>query len=217
MTIAAALIGGLGLGLFMAISVGPTLFAVIQYSMNHSYQAGLAFVLGVSLSDILFVSLANWATPLLQNLHQFGSQLSYLAALLLMGIGVYGFVKKYVPKRPRRELLEIKKKDVIKIGLSGFLINSLNPALIFQWIAAATGLAAESGLTRFVFFGTCLTIVLGIDLLKVLLADKIRKRLTLRKILYLHRTSSVILFTFGVVIFLLTFFHLEMKNPMIHN
>jgi threonine/homoserine/homoserine lactone efflux protein len=56
-----AVLKGLLLGLFMAISVGPTLFAVIKYSLNHSYKAGIAFILGVSLSDIMYVTIANVA------------------------------------------------------------------------------------------------------------------------------------------------------------
>jgi threonine/homoserine/homoserine lactone efflux protein len=56
-----AIIKGVLVGLFMAISVGPTLFAIIKYSLNFSYKAGLAFVLGVSVSDALYVIIANIA------------------------------------------------------------------------------------------------------------------------------------------------------------
>ena len=47
-----AIIKGILVGLFMAISVGPTLFAVIKYSLSYTYRAGLAFVLGLSLIHI---------------------------------------------------------------------------------------------------------------------------------------------------------------------
>src|ERR1035437_10250332 len=63
-----AIIKGILVGLFMAISVGPTLFAVIKYSLNFSYKAGLAFVLGVSVSDIMYVTLANVAASWLEYL-----------------------------------------------------------------------------------------------------------------------------------------------------
>ena len=52
----------------MAISVGPTLFVIIKYSLSYSYKAGLAFVFGVSLSDFIYVALANIAAPLLEGL-----------------------------------------------------------------------------------------------------------------------------------------------------
>ena len=52
-----ALIAGLAFGLFMAISVGPTIFAILKYSISYGWKAGMSFVIGVSLSDIIFVIL----------------------------------------------------------------------------------------------------------------------------------------------------------------
>ena len=51
-SIDSAMLNGLLFGLFLAISVGPTLFALIKYSLHYSYKAGIAFVIGVSVSDI---------------------------------------------------------------------------------------------------------------------------------------------------------------------
>ncbi len=217
MHLSGALLGGLLLGLFMAISVGPTLFAVLRYSLNHSYRAGLAFVLGVSVSDIVFVTVANVATPWLQWLHQFARPLAYTASVLLIGAGLYGTFKKQKPRRPTASILKVSNVQYFKILFSGFLINTLNPALIFQWIIAATSMAAASGLHRFVFFGSCLGLVLGIDVLKVFLADKIRRKLTLRRIMYLQKTSAFMIFIFGAVLLVLTIMKIELKPPNAKN
>ena len=88
------------MGLFMAISVGPTLFAVIRYSMNHSWKSGMAFVLGVSLSDILYVTLANLAAPFLEALHRYEKILAYGGGGILIAIGLHGILAKYRPQRP---------------------------------------------------------------------------------------------------------------------
>jgi threonine/homoserine/homoserine lactone efflux protein len=216
MHLSSALLGGLLLGMFMAISVGPTLFAVLRYSLNHSYKAGLAFVLGVSVSDIIFVTVANVATPWLQWLHQFARPLAYSAAALLIVAGLYGAIKKQKPKKDTEQILKVSSAQYFKIWLSGFLINTLNPALIFQWIVAATGMAAETELYRFVFFGSCLGLVLGIDVLKVFLADKIRRRLTLRRIMILQRISAFMIFAFGVGLLVLTIMNIELAPPNTH-
>ena len=213
MHLSSAVFGGLLLGMFMAISVGPTLFAVLRYSLNHSYRAGLAFVFGVSVSDIIFVTVANVATPWLQWLHQFARPLAYSAAALLIIAGLYGFLKKQKPKRPTEGILRVSGAQYFKIWLSGFFINTLNPALIFQWIVAATGMAAESELYRFVFFGSCLGLVLGIDVLKVFLADNIRRKLTLRRIMYLQKISALCILAFGIGILVLTILNIELKTP----
>ena len=43
---------GLTLGLLLSIAVGPVLFSIIKQSINNGVKGGLAFVIGVSLSDI---------------------------------------------------------------------------------------------------------------------------------------------------------------------
>jgi threonine/homoserine/homoserine lactone efflux protein len=213
MHVSSAVIGGLLLGMFMAISVGPTLFAVLRYSLNHSYKAGLAFVLGVSISDIIFVTVANVATPWLQWLHQFSRSLSYGAAGLLIIVGLIGVIKKHKPTKPTGNIIKVTNAMYFKIFMSGFLINTLNPALIFQWIAAATGMAGETGTYRFLFFGSCLGLVLGIDVLKVFLADNIRRKLTIKRIMLLQKVSAGCILAFGVGLLVLTVMNIELKTP----
>jgi threonine/homoserine/homoserine lactone efflux protein len=203
--------GGILLGLFMAISVGPTLFAVIRYSMNHSWKSGVAFVLGVSVSDIMYVTLANLAAPFLEVLHRYERALAYGGGSILIIIGLRGLLAKYKPQRPSQKLTTIGHGHYIKIFISGFLINTINPGVILNWLTAVTIIAAHGPSYRFVFFATCLAIVLGFDFLKVLLADSIRKRLTLRIVMYLNRISAAILFAFGAIIITLTLMGIELK------
>jgi threonine/homoserine/homoserine lactone efflux protein len=202
MDLIGAVIGGLSLGLFMAISVGPTLFAIIRYSLNHSYKTGLAFVLGVSLSDVLYVTVANLATPWLEMLHRFEKWLAYGGGILLMVIGLLGFLKKYKPVRPKRGIKMVTSGHYLRIFVSGFLINTINPGVVINWLAAAAAVATKGTLFRIVFFGSCLGLVLGLDFLKVFAADSIRKKLTLRRIMYLQKTSSFLLFGAGVLLIL---------------
>ena len=84
---------------------------------------------------------------------------------------------------------------------------------VIQWIAAATGLANQTGFYRFVFFTCCLGLVLGIDVLKVILADKIRQRLTIRRIMYLQKTSAGCILAFGVALLIMTILNIELKTP----
>ncbi|MEO6834114.1 MAG: LysE family transporter, partial [Chitinophagaceae bacterium] len=201
--------GGLLLGAFMAISVGPTLFAVIRYSMNHSWKSGVAFVLGVSLSDIMYVTLANLAAPFLEALHRYERTLAYGGGGILMAIGLIGLLSKYKPKRPSQKLTSVGNGHYFKIFGSGFLINTINPGVIINWLTAVTIIANQGTSYRFIFFATCLTLVLGVDSLKVLLADSIRKRLTLRVLMYLNRISAGILFGFGAIIIILALLNVK--------
>lgn len=214
MTLISAILGGLLLGLFMAISVGPTLFAIIKYSLNHSYKTGLAFVLGVSVSDIMYVSIANLAAPWLDFIYKYEKQVALIGGAVLFIVGLLGLVRKYKPVRPSSTKNIISNGHYFRIFSSGFLINTANPGVIINWIASVTLVAnatanmssMQGGIYRLVFFGTCLVLVLGVDFLKVFLADSIRKKLTLRKVMYLQKISGAALLIIGAALILFTLF-----------
>jgi threonine/homoserine/homoserine lactone efflux protein len=207
-----AVIKGLLLGLFMAISVGPTLFAVIRYSMNHSYKAGVAFILGVSLSDIMYVTIANVAAQWLEVMNEHKTTVAYAGAALLIIMGAYGLFDKYKPKRPSSAPLNISGGHYFRIWLSGFLINTINPGVVITWLAAVTATTGTSNWYRFILFSCCLGLILSVDFCKVFLADAIRRKLTLRRILYLHRISAGCIFAIGIALLISTAFHIQFKK-----
>ncbi len=194
----------------MAISVGPTLFAIIRYSIHHSYKAGLAFVLGVSVSDIMFVAFANLATQWMTFLETHQKAVGYVGSGLFILIGLYGFLKKYKPKKPNREKqnTKISRGAYFQIWLSGFLMNSLNPGVVITWVGAVAFIAGPQveASHKLVMFGVCLGLVLGIDFLKVFLADKIRHKLNLRKIMYINKISAACIFILGLILLAQTYF-----------
>lgn len=206
-----AIVKGILVGLFMAISVGPTLFAVIKYSLNHSYKAGIAFVLGVSLSDIMYVTLANVAASWLEVLSEYERYIAYGASAILIVVGLAGTFKKIKPKRPSTTPVTITGGHYFRIWSSGFLINTVNPGVIFSWLTAVTATANTSNLYRFVLFGTCLSLILSIDFLKVFLADNIRRKLTIRRVIFLQRLSAIIILTIGIALLISTVFRIQFK------
>jgi len=208
-----AIIKGVLLGLFMAISVGPTLFAIIRYSMHHSYKAGVAFILGVSFSDIIYVTLANIATSWLEFLEFHQKEVGFIGSGLFVIMGLVGLLKKYKPKRPKQgKAIAMSNSAYFKIWGTGFLMNALNPAVILLWVGATISVAGTHLPPRIVFFGVCLGIVLGFDMLKVLLADNIRRKLTLRRIMYLNRISAICILVFGLILFAKIYFNIQLSH-----
>lgn len=204
-----AIVKGILVGLFMAISVGPTLFAVIKYSLSYSYRAGLAFVLGVSISDIIYVVLANIAAQWLELLRPYERHIAFGGALALMAIGLVGLLKKLKPSRPSTGGLVISGGDFVKIWLSGFLVNTLNPGVFITWLGAVTIIGNKPGSYRFILFATCLIIILGIDFLKIFLAERIKRLLTARRIIYMQRFSSASIFLIGLSLFITTILNIQ--------
>lgn len=199
-----AILRGIAIGLYMAISVGPTLFAVIKYSMDNSYKAGLAFVLGVSLSDIMYVAIANIAASWLTVLDAYSNYIAYGGSGILILVGLGGFLKKVKPQRPSKNQVTISGAHYFRIWASGFLINTINPGVIISWLAAVSATANKPGGYRLILFGTCLTLILSIDFLKVFLAEKIRVLLTPRRLIYVQKGSALVIGCLGIVLLVRT-------------
>jgi threonine/homoserine/homoserine lactone efflux protein len=207
-----AVLKGLLLGLFMAISVGPTLFAVIKYSLNHSYKAGIAFILGVSLSDIMYVTIANVAAYWLELMSEYERSIAYGGAVVLIIVGLIGVLSKHKPKRPSSTTVSISNAHLFRIWFSGFIINTINPGVIITWLAAVTATANTSSMYRIVLFSCCLGLILTVDFAKVFLADAIRRRLTLRRIMYLQKISAFCILLIGVALLISTAFNIQFRK-----
>ncbi len=198
-----AIIKGVGLGLILALSVGPVIFTIIKQSINNGYKGGFSFVAGVWLSDIILVLLSNFFSELVRELLEFKSVIAYVGSSFLGGMGIYYiFFKKVNLQAGETKLLKsFTKTDFSKIALSGFLINTLNPSVLIFWLINATAFATtHSFWERMVIFSVCLALNMLADVFKVLGAGKIRNSLTPRHILLINKVSGTILFIFGAVL-----------------
>lgn len=201
-----AIIAGLGFGLIMSILMGPVIFAIIKYSISYGWKAGMSFVLGVSLSDIIYVAIANIASGFIIELKTQENTIGIVGAFLLIGMGLYGYFKKIKVTRSNRDIAKVKGKHYFKIFASGFLLNTFNPGIILTWITAVAAIANMDLSYKFAFFISWLGLILILDLLKVFLAQRIRTKLTPRNIIYVHRISALCILAIGIFLFAKTFF-----------
>jgi threonine/homoserine/homoserine lactone efflux protein len=209
-----AIIKGLLLGLLMAISVGPTLFAIIRYSMHHSYKAGLAFILGVNFSDVIYVALANLATNWLNFLEEHQKIVGYCGSVFFIIMGLVGLLRKHQSQHPKQgnDMVNISASAYLRLWSTGFLMNALNPAVILLWVGSAISVAGSVWQSRIVFYAVCLGIVLSFDILKVLMSDKIRRQLTLRRVLYLNRISAALVLIFGFLLMATVYYNIRLEH-----
>jgi threonine/homoserine/homoserine lactone efflux protein len=196
-----ALLKGITIGLLLSIAVGPVLFAVIKHSVNNGYRGGFAFAIGVSLSDISLVLLANLFTELFLALRVYEKAIGIGGSILLICIGLYFLVfKKIHADDAGKLILKQRGKDLLAISLSGFFMNLMNPGVILFLLTICTYLITYSAPQRFLIYGVALGTVLTADFLKVLLAGRIREKLNLRTVQLLNRISGIIYIVFGVVL-----------------
>jgi threonine/homoserine/homoserine lactone efflux protein len=130
-------------------------------------------------------------------------------------VGIAGVIRKYKPVRPSAKTITISGGHYFRIFSSGFLINTFNPGVIIIWLGSVTATANTTSLYRFVLFGTCLGLILSIDILKVFLADAIRRKLTLRRIMYLQKASAICTLSIGIALLFSTALNIHFKQPEI--
>ncbi|MDF2384218.1 LysE family transporter [Nostoc ellipsosporum NOK] len=194
-----AFLKGITLGLLLSITVGPVLFSIIKQSLNNGHRGGIAFVLGVSASDIALVLVSNVFSELFSSIssHRVGIGIAGSIFLIVMGTYFLFFKKIKINEQGQPSLIKFRKRDYARIFLSGFFMNTLNPAVFLFWLTTSTTVVNHTVEQRIVIFLTCLLFVLGGDLAKVMLAGKIRNRLTPHNIHLVNRINGMILIGFG--------------------
>jgi threonine/homoserine/homoserine lactone efflux protein len=202
-----ALLKGLTLGLLLSIAVGPILFTIIKQSINNGTKGGLAFVAGVSISDLSLAIASNFFTELFNSLIEKKEIVGMIGSFFLIGVGIYFlFFKKIKKNEEGQQVLKFRKRDYAKLFITGYLMNVLNPLIIAFWLTTSTAFADHSLRQRFIIFTTALVLVLAADVLKVVLANKIRKRLTLKNIQFISRLNGIVLIGFGIALLCGIFF-----------
>ena len=196
-----ALLQGLTFGLLLSISVGPVLFSIIKQSLNNGHKGGLAFVIGVSVSDIALVLVSNVFTQLFDSIKKYDTEVAIAGCVFLASLGVYFlFFKKVKVNEEGKQVFLTRKRDYIRIFASGFIMNTLNPAVFLFWTFASTSVVSRTIEHRIVIFVTCLAWMLSMDILKVFLAGRIRNRLTPHNIHIINRINGIILIVFGIAL-----------------
>ncbi len=198
-----AVVAGLLLGLALVFSVGPVVFTIIKLRINYGLQAAFYFIFGVWFSDLLWVVTANVFGSLLTNIITYKLFIGSAGGLFLISLGVYYlFFKKYYSKAELDQGIAIKNTTHIRMLITGFLINTLNPGVIALWLAAATKAIDFTIEQKFVTFAICLGLNISADCFKIKLAGKLREKLTERNIRIVNKISGMLYLGFGVALIL---------------
>lgn len=199
-----ALLKGLALGSILALSVGPVIFTIIKQSLNNGREGGLSFVAGVWVSDIVLVVLSNAFSEWVKALLEYKKAIGYIGSVFLIGMGVYYVFLKKVKLAAENSIADQRfpKSEIAKIFSGGFLINTLNPSVILFWLINATAFSVTHSLTdRIIIFTTCIAVNIMADVLKVLMAGRLRRKLTLHNLSVVNKISGLILIGFGFALF----------------
>ncbi len=196
-----AFLKGFAISLLLVFSVGPVVFTIIKQSINNGRAGGFSFVAGVWLSDLFWVILSNVFSELVGQMLHFKKEIGFAGSLFLLALGIYYLFFKKIHLKEDEAKIKITTSKHAQLVLSGFVLNSVNPAVMAFWLTTATAIAASHNFKeRIIIFTTCIVINTTVDILKVLLAGKIRKSLNEKNISLINKISGLILLSFAAAL-----------------
>ena len=189
------------LGFFLSFMIGPVFFVLLETSATKGFRAGFALDLGVVVADIFFLVIAYFSSfQLLENLsNQPGLYVFGGVILLVYGLTIF-FRSDFKEKKPK---IYTKGSDYLGLFVKGFLLNFINIGVLVFWLGVIiiVGPSLDNQPNRIItFFSAMLGAYLLTDIFKILLAKRLRRKLTRERIFWVKKTLGVILVICGLVL-----------------
>ena len=199
-----AIAEGIGLGITLAILTGPAFFALLQTSIRNGYKSGIAFAIGVFVSDTTLISLSYLGALNLFSDPKNNFIIGIIGGTILIMFGIFNIFQKHPLDMQEGEgeveKLLPKKATLPVAALRGFAINVINPFVIIFWIGVVSVETTRYKFSEadvFALFTASLFTVLATDILKSLAATKITTLLNPNILLWINRIAGVILIISG--------------------
>ena len=200
-------------GIILAFTIGPVFFVLLETSATKGFKSALIFDFGVMVADIFFILVAFFSTNNLLDKIKDDPNFLVFGGVLLVVYGLISFVKASKSFRSIvKEYHKVEiKKGYGKLFLKGFLLNFINIGVLLGWVAfivlANSLTTSENGV--FVFLSTILIVYFLVDLVKILIAKKLKNKLTPRRIFKTKKIISLVIFGFGILLLMQGFFPKE--------
>ena len=191
------------LGFFLAFMIGPVFFMLIETSITKGVRAAITFNLGVVVADVIFITIAYLSS------YQLVENLSNLPGLYVFGgsiLSIYGLIiliKKTNQKEIQKQIDNTIKVNYLQLFIKGFLLNFINIGVLVFWlgIVLVAGPSLENEVTRFIiFFSVLILAYFMTDLIKIILAKQLKKKLTPSIIVKTRKTLGAMLVVFGLIL-----------------
>ena len=204
------IIAAIPFGIILAFTIGPVFFVLLETSATKGFKSALIFDCGVILADILFIIVAFFSTNKLLDKIKDDPNFLIFGGVLLVAYGLISFIKTSKSFRSIvREYHKVEiKKGYGKLFLKGFLLNLINIGVLLGWVAfivlANTLTESENGVVAFLF--TILLVYFLVDLIKIVVAKKLKNKLTPRLIFKTKKLIALVILGFGVLLLVQGFF-----------
>lgn len=200
------ILAAIPMGIFLAFLLGPVFFVLLETAALKGFRAALSFDLGVILADIVFLFIAYLSTSKLLNSLKDDPGLFIFGGMILGTYGIMSFIqtkKSITVDDDSPEIRKLSRSDYFSLAAKGFLLNFINIGVLGFWLGLIIvfGPTLDMEANRItVFFSTVLGTYLVLDIFKILLAKKLNRKLTPRRIFMMKRGISLIMVVFGGIL-----------------
>jgi threonine/homoserine/homoserine lactone efflux protein len=210
------ILSGIPLGIFLSFMIGPVFFVLLETSAVKGFRAALVFDFGVVLADIVFISIAYFSSYRLIQSIKNDPAIYIFGGILMLTYGIISFlkIKKISKNIEENDIVEITKNNYLSLFIKGFLLNFINVGVLLLWflILISIGPKLQLDSTRLlVFFSTVIGTYLLVDIGKIILAKKLKNKMTPTNILKIKKLISILLIIFGLFLMYQGWFPSENK------
>ena len=193
------IIKGIGFGLILSVAVGPVVFALVKTSLQKGFKAGVFVAMGVSMSDMCYITLAYLGVSQFFDSPLVKEQMAFVGGMVIITFGIVTIITK--PKDYGDKEQKMTRSNYVKQMFKGFLINAVNPAVLLFWLGIMSLASVDYDFTPWkiiLFFSSILMTVFSLDLTKVYLANKLRDWVTPKVMRTMYVVVGLALVVFGV-------------------
>jgi threonine/homoserine/homoserine lactone efflux protein len=193
---------GIILGFTVSISFGPALVSLLQTSIKHGIKTGIFLALGIFSSDFLVVLGAYFGASQIVINPTTHLVFGLIGGVVLVIFGLFSITRKVNLKEQVEVITEIKVKHpgVLPYYFKGFILNIANPGVWAFWITSVLAISSSyrgQKMAITLFFAGTLGTILTTDILKSVLATKIRVAGNPYIKLWINRIVGTIFILFG--------------------
>ena len=198
------LIGGIIVGLMIAMPVGPVNILCIHRTLESGWKSGVISGLGAAAADMFYGAVAGFSiTLVVQFLVREQFWIRFFGGILLVIIGISYFFKRPEPLNAQKQDRASAYSDL----RSTFLLTLTNPTTVLSFLAllAALGMGDPRRwwLTVFLIGGIfCGSMAWWIVLSSIV--NHFRDRFSDRNLLLMNRFAGLVIGGFGVAAFVLS-------------
>jgi threonine/homoserine/homoserine lactone efflux protein len=196
---------GIILGITVSISLGPALFALLQTSIKHGIKTGIFLALGIFTSDLIVVFGAYFGASQIITNPTTHVVFGLIGGIVLIIFGIISMTRKVNLNEQVEAIPEIKVKrpSLIRYYFKGFILNIANPFLWGFWITSVLAISSSyrgQKVAIVLFFAGTLGTILLTDILKSILANKIKVAGNPHVKLWMNRIVGTIFIVFGIFV-----------------